>query len=410
MRVLILSQYYKPEPVPKPGELAEELRRRGHDVTVLTGFPNYPTGRLYPGASLKLLRREEINGVPVTRTFELPYHGQGIIGRFLNYGSFMASATLGGALGLRPDVIYVWHPPLTVGIAAAVIARVRRVPFVYDVQDIWPEAAVISGMLKDGWLIRLISRVERLVYREADHILVVTPGARENLVAKGVPPEKLSVMPHWVDDEPFREPENGGRQRIREKYGWIDRWVVLFAGNIGLVQGLDTVVEAAGRLRADSRVLIALVGDGADKERLQALVRERRLGKVVQFIERQPMESMPTFMAAAVLLVHLKRSQFSSSAIPTKTLAYLAAGRPILMAMEGAAGELIDAAGAGLVIEPGNPAAMVESIEEFCRMPTAELDAFGRRGQEYLVKHLSKAKVISDYESMLVRTACSGRR
>jgi len=111
-----------------------------------------------------------------------------------------------------------------------------------------------------------------------------------------------------------------------------------------------------------------------------------------------------------VLLVHLKRSQFSSSAIPTKTLAYLAAGRPILMAMEGAAGELIDAAGAGLVIEPGNPAAMVESIEEFCRMPTAELDAFGRRGQEYLVKHLSKAKVISDYESMLVRTACSGRR
>ena len=104
MRVLILSQYYKPEPVPKPGELAEELRRRGHDVTVLTGFPNYPTGRLYPGASLKLLRREEINGVPVTRTFELPYHGQGIIGRFLNYGSFMASAILGGALGLRPDV------------------------------------------------------------------------------------------------------------------------------------------------------------------------------------------------------------------------------------------------------------------------------------------------------------------
>src|SRR5437016_6845926 len=198
MRVLILSQYYKPEPVPKPGELAEELRRRGHDVTVLTGFPNYPTGRLYPGASLKLLRREEINGVPVTRTFELPYHGQGIIGRFLNYGSFMASAILGGALGLRPDVIYVWHPPLTVGIAAAVIARVRRVPFVYDVQDIWPEAAVISGMLKDGWLIRLISRVERLVYREADHILVVTPGARENLVAKGVPPEKLSVMPDWV--------------------------------------------------------------------------------------------------------------------------------------------------------------------------------------------------------------------
>jgi len=277
MRVLILSQYYKPEPVPKPGELAEELKRCGHDVTVLTGFPNYPTGRLYPGTCLRLLQREEIDGIRVTRTFEFPYHGRRVMGRCLNYGSFMASAILGGVLGPRPDAIYVWHPPLTVGIAAAVIARVRRVPFVYDVQDIWPEAAVVSGTLKEGWLVRLISRLERLVYREADHILVVTSGARENLMAKGVPSEKLSVMPHWVDDELFREPEAGARNRIREKYGWGERWIVLFAGNIGFLQGLDTIIEAASQLPSDGRILIALVGDGADKERLQTVVRERRL-------------------------------------------------------------------------------------------------------------------------------------
>src|ERR1043166_8822943 len=145
MRVLILSHYYDPEPIPKPAGLARELRYRGHTVCALTGYPNYPTGKLYPGFRLGVVRRQEVDGIPVVRTFEFPHHGKRVVGRLLNYVSFMISAPLGSALIPACDVMYVWHPPLTVGLAAWVIARLRRVPFVYDVQDIWPESVVLSG-------------------------------------------------------------------------------------------------------------------------------------------------------------------------------------------------------------------------------------------------------------------------
>ena len=404
MRVLILSQYYKPEPIPKPVELAQELRQRGHIVSVLTGFPNYPTGKLYPGFDLNVVKREEIDGIPVTRTFEFPYHGRQAIGRVLNYVSFMISAPLGSFFAPPCDVIYVWHPPLTIGVAAWLIARLRRVPFVYDVQDIWPESAVLSGLLKDGWLVRLMSRLERFVYRQANHILVVTDGARDNLIAKGVPPDKISVMPHWVDESLFAQADEPARQRTRERYGWCDHFVVLFAGNLGLAQGLETVVSAASQLRSDDKVLIVLVGDGTDKDRLQRLAHSLGLKNSLQFIERQPIEKMPDFMAASdALLVHLKRSELSHYVIPTKTLAYLAAGQPILMAMDGAAAQLVREAGAGFVIPPENPAELASAIRLLSDMPPSERAVMGWRGRDYLIAHLSKQKVIPQYEAVLQR-------
>lgn len=405
MRVLILSQYYQPEPIPKPADLAQELRRRGHSVSVLTGYPNYPMGKLYPGFRLGVARREELDGISLTRTFEFPYHGKRALGRILNYGSFMISAALGSCLVPACDVIYVWHPPLTVGLAAWVIARVRRVPFVYDVQDIWPESAVLSGLLKEGWLVRLMSRLERFVYRQAAHILVVTPGAQDNLIQKGVAPNKVSVMPHWVDDSLLTQTDEDVRQTVREHYGWNGRFVALFAGNLGLVQGLETLIAAATQLQGyESDVLIALVGDGADKRRLQALVNAQGLVHRVQFIEHQPREKIAAFLTAAdALLVHLKRSELSRYVIPTKTLAYLAAGRPILMAMEGAAADLLREAGAGLVIPPENPCALARALLSLRDVPPRERVAMGRRGREYLGSHFSKQKVIAQYEAVLRR-------
>src|SRR2546421_10374535 len=164
MRVLILSQYYSPEPVPKPAELAQALIERGHSVAVITGFPNYPAGRLYRGFRLAPMRRERIDGVPVTRTFEFPYHGTSVLGRIINYLTFMLSAPLGSLFAPRCDAIYVWHPPLTIGISAWMIARMRRVPFVYDVQDIWPETAVVSGLLQRGPLGHLLRKLGRVGY------------------------------------------------------------------------------------------------------------------------------------------------------------------------------------------------------------------------------------------------------
>ena len=199
MRVLVLAQYYDPVPVPKPGEVARWLAARGHEVSVLTGLPNYPTGVLMSGYRLTGWQKETREGVSVRRVFELPYHGRSAFGRMLNYGSFMAAGSVAALFMRRPAVVYAWHPPLTVGVIAAVFASVRKAPFVYDVQDVWPDSALMSGMLREGAMTSVLRRLERFVYSRAAHLLVVTEGAKENLIAKGAPAEKISVVPHWVD-------------------------------------------------------------------------------------------------------------------------------------------------------------------------------------------------------------------
>jgi glycosyltransferase involved in cell wall biosynthesis len=406
MRVLILSQYYKPEPVPKPSELAESLRNRGHEVSVLTGYPNYPSGTLYEGYRLRFAEHTEIDGIPVVRAFEYPDHGTRAAGRIANYVTFMLSAPLASLMAPRCDVIYVWHPPLTVGIAAAIIARLRRVAFVYDVQDIWPESAVLSGMLKPGPLVRFMSWLERVVYRQADHILVTTDGARQNLVAKGVPEGKVSVMRHWIDDRVFTIVGEEARTVIRTREQWGDRFVVLFGGNVGLVQGLDTVIDAAAALPASSNTLVVIVGDGTDRQRLQSRVQALGLEQRVQFLGRQPPESMPGFFAAAdALLVHLKKSELSRLVIPTKTLAYLASGRPIIMAMEGAAAELVTTAAAGVAVPPDDAARLADAMEAMRRLSDVERTAMGARGMAYLSAHFTREVVIPEYEALLQRFA-----
>jgi colanic acid biosynthesis glycosyl transferase WcaI len=410
MRLLILSQYYKPEPVPKPNELAESMMTRGHQVSVLTGYPNYPSGKLYDGYRLKPAERSIVDGVPLVRAFEYPDHGTGLLRRMLNYVTFMISAPAASVLAPRCDVIYVWHPPLTVGVAAALIARMRRVAFVYDVQDIWPESAVLSGMLQPGPLVRLMSRLELIVYRQAAHILVTTDGAKENLISKGVPENKVSVMPHWIDERVFTPVGEETRAVVRTREGWDGRFVVMFAGNLGLVQGLDTVIDAAATLPESGNTLIVIVGDGTDRERLQARTQAMGLGDRVQFIGRQPAATMPDFFSAAdALLVHLKKSDLSRLVIPTKTLAYLAAGRPIIMAMEGAAADLVTRAGAGIAVPPDDVMKLVEGIETLRQMSEAERAGMGARGIAHLTAHFTRQVVIPQYEALLQRFARTDR-
>ncbi len=402
MRVLILSQYYAPEPIPKPVELADELLKRGHEPQVLTGYPNYPTGELHPRYRPGLIYRERIHGVPVTRTYEFPYHGRNTLLRIANYLSFMFSAPLGW-FGQPPfDVMYVWHPPLTVGVAAWLIAAPRGRPFVYDVQDIWPESTVLSGLMKEGPLVHVMAALERFVYRKAAHILVVTEGARQNLIAKGVAADKLSVMPHWVDESVFAQADEADCRHIRSQYAWGSRFVLLFAGNIGMVQGLDTVIDAASQLSQEEDILIALVGDGTDKQRLQAEVRRQGLGRRVQFIERQPQERIAAFTGAAdALLVHLRKSALSELVIPTKTFTCLAAGRPIVMAMEGSAAALVRDADAGIMIRPEDPGALADAI---LRLKNTDVDrrlAMGARGREYVRRHFLREHVVTRYEMLL---------
>ena len=405
MRVLILSQYYLPEPIPKPSELAASLVDSGDEVVVITGLPNYPSGRLYPGHRISILRRDRMEDIDVIRTFELPYHGRSALGRMANYISFMLSAPLGCLLAPKFDVIYVWHPPLTVGIAAWIIGRWRRVPFVYDVQDIWPEAAVLSGILKEGWVTKFLTRVEKFVYKRAEHLITVTEGARLNLIGKGVDPARVSALPHWFESSKLVSFEPKTRAQVRASFGWTEKFVFLFAGNLGLVQGLDVIVQAALQLRMDQRIRFVFIGDGADRDRLQSMVKRFSLVESVQFVDRQPIEQMGGFYEAAdALLVHLKWSELSAYVIPSKTMAYLASGKPIVMAMRGAAADLVSQAEAGIVVSPDLPDELAGAIQRMVALTADERAEMGRRGRTFLQENLSREVVAPRYLHIL-RTA-----
>jgi colanic acid biosynthesis glycosyl transferase WcaI len=260
--------------------------------------------------------------------------------------------------------------------------------------------------LREGLLWRAMLKLERFVYRRAAYLLVVTPAARQNLIGKGVPPEMVSVMNNWIDESLFADVDESERPRLRELHGWSDSFVAIFAGNLGMVQGLDTLVRAASMLTNDDRIRVVFVGDGTDRARLQTLTRELNIESRVEFIGRLPMTEMPRYMAAAdALVVHLRRSDRARSIIPSKTLAYLAAGKPIVMAMEGAAADLVVEAGAGITLPGDEPEKLAEVLRQLAAMSDDERRAFGRAGKDFLLRTMTRSHVISQYEEILRKVA-----
>jgi glycosyltransferase involved in cell wall biosynthesis len=386
-------------------DVARALKERGHDVTILTGLPNYPSGRLYPGYSLKPLTRETREGIPVLRAILFPSHSTSSLARILNYGSFMVSSVAAALLTPPCDAIYVWHPPLTVGVSAWLIGLMKGAPFVYDVQDIWPESGVWSGMLKKGFLYRVLQRLEKFVYARAARLLVVTEGARRNLVGKGVPPERVTVVSQIVDENAFGAPDPARVAAVRRELALDGRFAVMFAGNLGLVQGLETAVEAAELLTSEPRILFVLVGDGADRERLERRTRELGLTNVV-FAGRRPAEDMPHFLSAAdAALLSLSYSEICEYSIPLKTFAYLAAAKPVVASLQGAAADLIAKAGAGVVVPPGDARALADAVRALAGRPAGELAALGASGRAYLVAHHARAKMLAQHVDLIEAAA-----
>jgi glycosyltransferase involved in cell wall biosynthesis len=404
MRILVLSQYYEPDPILKPSEVAEALRARGHDVTVICGLPNYPSGKLAPGYRIRPIQRERRGGVRVFRLAEIPYHGRSIVGRLANYGSFLLSAFLFSPFLARPQVIYVWHPPLTNAIAAWWIGLIHRAPFVLDVQDIWPDEGVLAGLIHEGPLVRFFRRLERWVYARAAHILVVTEGARRDLISKGVPDNKVEVCPNWVDPLWFAVPTVDDMVRARELLQTKDRFTVTFAGNLGFAQGLTTVLQAADRLRNHREIGFRLIGTGAAEMELRSLASDLDLENVMFFGRRPPEETLALLRASDALLVHLKKGPASDLILPSKTLTYLAAGRPILMAMGGEAAELIRASGSGVSIPSEDAAALADAVLQMSLLTSGSLGAMGVNGRAYAMEHFSQETILNKLEGRLRAT------
>ena len=380
-RILLLTQWFDPEPTFKGMVFARELVRQGFEVEVVTGFPNYPGGKVYPGYSIKLLQREVIDGVQITRVPLYPNHDQSAIKRVLNYLSFAASSLLYGLfVAKRADVIYAYHPPLTVGITACLIRLFRRIPVVYDIQDMWPDTLRATGMINSSRALNAVESVCQWVYRRVDHLVVLSPGFKCLLTQRGVPKSKIEVIYNWADESALMSPLG----QVPEAFPGADRFRVVFAGNMGKAQALDAVLDAALILqKRGSRASFVMLGGGVEVNRLKARAYELMLGNVV-FLPPVPMSEVGTMLAAAdVLLVHLRKDPLFEITIPSKTQAYMAVGKPLLMAVNGDAADLISRAQCGLTAGSENPQALADAVDALAAMPATDLQIMGDNASRY---------------------------
>lgn len=387
IRVLLLTQWFDPEPTFKGLVFARELVAQGFEVEVVTGFPNYPGGKVYPGYKIKAVQREVIDGVNITRLPLYPSHGQSGIGRILNYISFAASVLFYGLFfAKKPSVIYAYHPPLTVGVAAALVRFFRGVPVVYDIQDMWPDTLRATGMFSNGKLLNIVSRACDWVYRHVDQIVVLSPGFKRLLIERGVPESKIDIIYNWcaedmVEVASVTRPNN---------FPSTSKFCVLFAGNMGKAQSLDTVISAAQLLqKINYEVEFIFLGGGVEASRLEAVKNDSGLDNVY-FIPAVPMREVGVYLASAdALLVHLKKDPLFTITIPSKTQAYMAAGKPIIMAVDGDAADLVRDANCGVISESDNPQALADAIITLMSFSTEERNKMAERGKDFYQKKLS---------------------
>ena len=404
MYILLLSQYFPPETgsaAAKISELAHYLSGCGHQVSVVSQVPSYPDGIVYPGYEGAWFRREWQDGVRLTRTWSYASPERSKFSfRLLNYVSFMVTA-LGGILaGPRPDIILVYSPPLLLGLTAALAGRIWRCPFVFWLNDLWPRAALSLGFMREGSLYRLACDVERVIYHQAARIFVYSWRMMEEVVADGGSRKNIEYHPLWIDTEVFH-PDPPVGARIRQQYGWGDKFVILYGGNIGLAQGLDVLLETAQMLRDYPDIHFVMVGSGVEKENLVARAREYGLANL-EFIGQQPKDQVLAYFSAADLLFsHLKAAPHRVGTVPEKILAYMACGRPVLMAaQEGAATDLVQEYGCGLAVPPDNPEALAQAVLSLAKQRQS-LDEMGARGRQAAELHFAGPKVLAAMEASL---------
>ncbi|CAG0973253.1 Glycogen synthase [Anaerolineae bacterium] len=396
MHILLLSLWYTPEPVAKPHDLAVELTRRGHQVTVITGFPNYPHGELYAGYQVGWRWEETIDGVRVLRVWHVIDRSHSAVRRILSYATFSLRAVLAGLrLAPRPDVLWTYQ----IGMPGVLLSWLKRVPLVHEVQDLWPEWALTSGVGLRGWLFNLLNKQERFIYRRAQAITTISEGFRRTLTSKKqVSSSKIALIPNWANEENFKPVPRD--EALAQREGLAGRFNIIYGGNLGTAQGLHTVLEAARQLSDLPGVQFILIGDGVERERLLAEARFTRLDNV-RFLGSRPPQQMADYLACAdALLIHLLPDPMYAITIPSKTYGYLASGKPILAAALGDVADLVQQLQAGKVCQPGNAATLADAVRQLYHMPVEQREALGSHGRAAFEQQYTRAVLVKKYEML----------
>ena len=402
MRILYVSQYFPPEvnaPAQRVSDFAKAWTDAGHEVVVLTGFPNHPTGKVYDGYRLRALQRERIGGVEVVRTYLYPAPNKGKLRRCLNYSSFMVSAATVGALAVgKVDVVIATCPQLLVGVAGYWIAKLKRAPFVLSVRDVWPEALVAVDANVSRKLYDLLSRIADFLYKRADKIVTVTRGAQDVIKRHGVPDDKLELIPTGIHSNAIKPMESSAE--IRGKFGDGETVLVTYVGTHGMAQKLSTVLEAAKLLSKQPRVQFISVGDGAEKQDLLEMKDHLGLDNV-HFIDQLPQHEALNYIAASdICLVPLRKAELFKETIPSKLYEIMACGKPVVLGVDGEARELLETASAGVFSEPEDPKALAAAVLKLADEPELR-SRFGQNGRRFVVENYDKRTIADQYLALL---------
>lgn len=405
MRIAFISQWFDPEKgsAALPGVIARALANRGHEVHVLTGFPNYPDGQLYPGYSLRAYQRETLQGLEVHRAPLWVNHDDRALRRAGNYLTFAAASSV-LALSRLPEVDVAWvhSTPATSAVPALALRRRRGTPFVLHIQDLWPDTVTASGFLstdRASFVEKGLHRFCDATYRQARHVAVTAPSMVERLLERGVPASKVSYVPNWADESAFRPVAD--RARAKAALGVDGRFTVMYAGNFGEFQSLETLVRAAERLRHRDDIAFVLVGGGVEESRLRQSVAAADLRNVV-FVPSQPFERMADVLAAGdVQVISLRDRPLSRMTLPSKLQATLAAGRPLIGAIAGDAARVVGESGAGLCVTPGSDVEMAAAVEQLAALEPGGLASMGAAARHHYDDTYAERTALDRIESLL---------
>ena len=369
------------------------LVHHGHSTIVLTSNVNYKQAAIkYPGEGWCVHR--QIDGVDIYYVYSYANFRGSFVKRFWYYVTYFFTVLIAGLFVTKPDVVYAVCTPLTVGLLGYLLSRLRGVPFVFEVTDVWPDAAVAAGVVKNPMLIRAAHWLEMLCYHKAAHIIALTEGIRKNIVGKGISAGKVKLITNGVDSSLFCSEliVDTKRESFRRQLDLDNHFVCMYLGAHGVYNALGTIIDAADALRREPRYIFVLIGDGDDKPRLQTMVRERGLTNV-RFLPPVPRAESPALLQTAdTFLLPNRRAEFFTMNLPNKLFDFLASGRPIVVSGKGESGNLVQRAKAGYVVAAEDGPAMAEAIVHLAALSDKERAAMGESGRRYVLEHYNRDK------------------
>lgn len=405
MRFIFLTQYFRPEIGGAQTRLfsfANELKRLGHDVEVVTAFPNYPKGKFFEGYKVRLYGREIQDGIIIHRVWLYPAVGGGLK-RMLNYGSFTVTCLYGLLHAKKPDYIFVESPPLFLSFPAYLARLFWGAPFIFNVADLWPDCIVDGGFMKEGMLVRVLFAIEKWSYRRASYVNSVTDWISQVLKdKKQVPASKLLFLPNGADTSRFRP--RPADEELQNKLGLTGKKIVLWAGTLGYAHGLEHVLQAAKLLESHPEIHFLFVGDGSARRDLEGTAKDLTLRNVT-FLDPVSLDEIPAYYSiASAGLASLIDIPVYEGARPSKVFPVLASAKPLIFAGTGEGARIVEAANGGIVTAPGNSKALADAVLELAQDPDLA-ERLGNNGKQYVEANLQWNRLVSNWLDQLERRA-----